>query len=113
LKVTPRITNDRRVSMKIEAERSFPGDRIDYAGGFAFVLEQRKANTNVLVTNGATIVIGGLMQTTDVVAESGLPWLRNVPVLGWMFKNHSVGPNEKRELLIFITPTLLEEPKLS
>jgi len=113
LKVTPRITNDHRISMKIEAERSFPGDRIDYAGGFAFVLEQRKANTNVLVSNGATIVIGGLMQTTDVMAENGIPWLRNVPVLGWMFKNHSVGPNAKNELLIFITPTLLEEPRLS
>jgi len=113
LKVTPRITNDRRVSMKIEAERSFPGDRIDFAGGFSFPIETRKATTNVMVTNGATIVIGGLMQTTDVMAETGIPWLRNVPVLGWMFKNHSVGPNEKNELLIFITPTLLEEPRLS
>jgi type IV pilus assembly protein PilQ len=113
LKVTPRVSNDRRVSMKIEAERSFPGDRIDFAGGFSFPIETRKATTNVMVTNGATIVIGGLMQTTDAMTESGIPWLRNVPVLGWMFKNHSVGPNEKNELLIFITPTLLEEPRLS
>ncbi len=113
LKVTPHITNDRRVSMKVEAERSFPGDRIDFAGGFAFPLEQRKATTNVLVTNGSTIVIGGLMQTTDTVAESGLPWLKNVPVLGALFKSHSIGPNAKTELLIFLTPTILEEPRLS
>jgi type IV pilus assembly protein PilQ len=113
LKVTPHITNDRRVSMKVEAERSFPGSRIDYAGGFAFPLEQRRATTNVLVANGSTIVIGGLMQSTDTVSESGLPWLKNVPVLGMMFKSHSIGPNDKSELLIFLTPTILEEPRLS
>ncbi len=113
MKVTPHITNDRRVSMKVEAERTFPGDRIDFAGGFAFVLNQRKATTNVLISNGSTIVIGGLLQSTDVVAESGLPWLKNVPALGWLFKSHSVGPNDKTELLIFITPTILEEPRLS
>jgi len=113
MKVTPHITNDRRVSMKVEAERSFPGDRIDFAGGFAFVLEQRKASTNILVSNGATIVIGGLMQTTETQAESGLPWLKNVPLLGALFRNQSVGPNAKTELLIFLTPTILEEPRLS
>jgi len=113
LKVTPHITNDRRVSMKVEAERSFAGDRIDFAGGFAFTLNQRKATTNILVANGATIVIGGLMQTNDTQAESGLPWLKNIPIFGWMFKNQSVGPNEKTELLLFLTPTILEEARLS
>lgn len=113
MKVTPHITNDRRVSMKVEAERSFPGDRIDFAGGFAFVLNQRKASTNILVANGATIVIGGLMQTNDTLAESGLPWLKNIPIFGWMFKNESRGPNEKTELLLFLTPTILEEARLS
>jgi type IV pilus assembly protein PilQ len=113
MKVTPHITNDRRISMKIEAERTFPGDRIDFQGGFAFVLNQRKATTNVLISNGATIVIGGLMQVTDTVAEAGLPWMKNIPALGWLFKSHSVGPNDKTELLIFLTPTILEEPKLS
>jgi type IV pilus assembly protein PilQ len=113
LKVTPHITNDRRVSMRVEAERSFPGGRIDYAGGFAFPLEQRKASTNVLVSNGSTIVIGGLLQSTDQDAESRLPWLHRVPLLGMMFKSHAIGPNEKTELLIFLTPTILEEPRLS
>ncbi len=113
LKVTPHITNDRRVSMKVEAERSFPGERIEAGGSFAFVLNQRKATTNVLVSNGSTIVIGGLMQTTDTVSETGLPWLKNVPVLGALFKSHSIGPNDKLELLIFLTPTILEEPRLS
>jgi len=113
LKVTPHITNDRRISMKVEAEKSQPGAKIEFAGGFAFPLDQRKASTNIMVSNGGTIVIGGLMQANESESETGLPWLKNVPVLGWMFKSQSIGPNTKTELLIFITPTILEEPRLS
>jgi type IV pilus assembly protein PilQ len=113
LKVTPHITNDRRISMRVEAERTFPGQRIDYAGGFAFPLEQRKTTTNVLVSNGSTIVIGGLLQSDESDAENRLPWLHRIPLLGMMFKSHSIGPNSKAELLIFLTPTILEEPRLS
>jgi type IV pilus assembly protein PilQ len=58
-------------------------------------------------------VIGGLMQSTDRDSESRIPWLSKVPVIGAMFKSHSIGPNEKTELLIFLTPTILEEPRLS
>jgi type IV pilus assembly protein PilQ len=113
LKVTPHITNDRRVSMKVEAERSAPGDRIDYPGGFAFPVSTRKATTNVLVANGATIVIGGLMQSEERNSESRVPWISNIPVLGALFKSTSIGPQGKIELLIFLTPTILDEPKVS
>jgi type IV pilus assembly protein PilQ len=112
LKVTPHITNDRRVSMKVEAERTDPGTQINFTGGFAFPLNTRKATTNVLVSNGGTIVIGGLLQTTDNEAESAVPWLSKVPVLGWMFKSDSISKT-RVELLIFLTPTILEEPRLS
>ncbi|MBI3989124.1 MAG: type IV pilus secretin PilQ [candidate division NC10 bacterium] len=112
LKVTPHITADRRVSMRVEAERSFPGARIEFVGGFAFPINTRKATTNVLVTNGGTIVIAGLLQTTESEAEDRVPFLWRVPVLGYLFKRHSIGPNERVELLIFITPTILEETKL-
>ncbi|MGB4781104.1 secretin N-terminal domain-containing protein, partial [Candidatus Methylomirabilis sp.] len=64
LKVKPHITPDGRVSMKVEAERSFPGDRVDFAGGFVFPINTRKATTNILVQNGSTVVIGGLLQST-------------------------------------------------
>jgi type IV pilus assembly protein PilQ len=112
LNVTPHITNDRRVSMKVEAERSFPGDQVNFSGGFVFPINTRKATTNVLVSNGATIVIGGLMQTDESVSEQGIPWLMRVPILGALFKSHS-GSNNRNELLIFLTPTILEEPRLS
>ena len=113
LKVTPHITNDRRVSMKVEAERSSPGDRIDYPGGFAFPINTRKATTNVLVANGSTIVIGGLLQSEERNTENRVPWLANIPVLGALFKSTSIGPQGKIELLIFLTPTILDEQKVS
>jgi type IV pilus assembly protein PilQ len=113
LKVTPHITNDRRISMKVEAERSSPGDRIDYSGGFAFPINTRKATTNVLVANGATIVIGGLLQSEERLSETRVPWLSNIPMLGALFKSVGVGPQGKIELLIFLTPTILDEQKVS
>jgi len=113
LKVTPHITNDRRVSMKVEAERSFPGDVVNYTGGFVFPINTRKATTNVLVANGSTIVIGGLLQTDEKYGENRVPWLGKVPMLSWLFKNTNIGPDGKIELLIFLTPTILEEPRTS
>jgi type IV pilus assembly protein PilQ len=113
LKVTPHITNDGRISMKVEAEKSAQGTRIDYAGGFAFPIDTSKATTNILVTNGATIVLGGLLQSNEGWTENRVPWISKVPVLGSLFKSTSIGPDSKTELLIFLTPTILEEPRTS
>lgn len=110
LKVTPHVTADKHVSMKIEAENTVQGARIDFAGGVAFPLNQRKATTRLLVANGSTAVIGGLVQTLETDRETKVPWLGNIPVLGWLFKSRAqnIEP-ERTELLIFITPTLVEE----
>jgi type IV pilus assembly protein PilQ len=110
LKVTPHVTADKHVSMKIEAENTVQGTRIDFSGGFAFPLNQRKATTRLLVADGSTAVIGGLVQTLETNRERKVPWLGNIPVLGWLFKTRTenIDP-ERTELLIFITPTLVEE----
>jgi type IV pilus assembly protein PilQ len=113
LKVTPHITNDRRVSMKVEAERSFPGDVVNYSGGFVYPINTRKATTNVLVADGSTIVIGGLLQTDERWSENRVPWISKVPMLGALFKNTSIGPENKVELLIFLTPTILKDANVS
>ncbi|HEX7549502.1 MAG TPA: secretin N-terminal domain-containing protein, partial [Candidatus Methylomirabilis sp.] len=113
LKVTPHITNDDRISMKVEAERSFPGDVVNYSGGFVYPINTRKATTNVLVSNGSTIVIGGLLQTDERWAENRVPWISKVPMLGALFKNTTIGPESKIELLIFLTPTILKDANVS
>ncbi|MDE2180864.1 MAG: AMIN domain-containing protein [candidate division NC10 bacterium] len=112
LKVKPHITPDSRVAMKVEAERSFAGDRIDFSGGFAFPINTRKATTNILVQNGSTIVIGGLLQSTESTAIDEVPSLGHIPIFGWLFKRRSLGPDERVELLIFLTPSVLQESRL-
>jgi type IV pilus assembly protein PilQ len=111
LKVKPHITPDGRVSMKVEAERSFPGDRIDFVGGFAFPINTRKATTNILVPNGSTVVIGGLLQSTEAIVDDRLPFLGRIPILGWLFKRQSIGPDDRVELLIFLTPSVLQDSR--
>ncbi len=113
LKVTPHITNDRRISMKIEAEKSEPGTIITFTGGFAFPVNQEKATTNVLVSNGSTIVIGGLFTNAENYLESRVPFLANIPLLGMLFKSKTIGPDSRGELLFFLTPTIAEEPRPS
>ncbi|MDD5559841.1 secretin N-terminal domain-containing protein [Candidatus Methylomirabilis sp.] len=112
LKVKPHITPDGRVSMKVEAERSFPGEKITGAFGFVFPINTRKTTTNILVQNGSTVVIGGLLQSTESIIVDRVPFFGRIPGLSWLFKRQSVGPDERVELLIFLTPSVLQESRL-
>jgi type IV pilus assembly protein PilQ len=67
----------------------------------------KKAETNVVLFDGQTTVIGGLNKQTDRDLDYGLPWLRNVPGLGYLFKGESRN-RQMQELLIFITPHILK-----
>ena len=70
----------------------------------------RKAiNTTLMVKSGETVVIGGIIKETEGSDEAGLPWLRNIPGLGWLFKARTK-VSSKSELLIFLTPTVLPSP---
>jgi type IV pilus assembly protein PilQ len=111
LKVKPHITPDGRVSMKVEAERSFPGQRVDFSQGFVFPILTRKATTNIMVQNGSTVVIGGLLQSTETITTDQVPVLGDIPGLGWLFKRRAIGPDERVELLIFLTPSVLQEAR--
>lgn len=109
LKVTPHVTADDRVSLKIRATDDTKGERIDYAGGFAFPFNRNEATSSLLVDNGSTVVIGGVRKRTESITEDRVPFLGTIPVLGWLFKRRSenIEP-ETTELLIFVTPTILE-----
>jgi len=105
LRVTPQVTPDGTIMMKVVVTR-------DARGAFRSPLLQvpsidnREASTEVLVKDGDTIVIGGIYESENVDRSEGIPWLMKIPVLGWLFKNREM-QNTKRELLIFITPTLM------
>lgn len=76
------------------------------AGQGAFAVNSREANTRILVKNGQTAVIGGIYQSDATDGETGVPWFREIPVLGHLFKTKNI-TKEKSELLIFLTPRIL------
>lgn len=65
----------------------------------------REAVANVVVRDGETIVIGGILKDTSNTSESGVPYLKDIPVLGWLFKNTTWEKNFE-ELMVFITPRI-------
>lgn len=106
LEVTPQVTADGSVIMKVLVNRQFRGADVSSAGQGAFAVNSREANTRVLVKNGQTAVIGGIYQSDAVEGGTGVPWLREVPVLGNLFKTKSVD-KRKSELLVFLTPRII------
>lgn len=105
LEVTPHITQDGSVLMAIRAENNQPDPANTGANGQPGIA-RKEANTNVLVKDGETTVIGGIYVRTGSLNQSGLPILSKIPVLGFFFRN-SRELETKNELLIFITPRIL------
>ena len=103
LEVTPHVTKDDRVSMEIMITKNDLGERI----GTDYSFTVNEATTELLVNDGETVVIGGISKTTDTNSETGLPGLRKIPILGWLFGMTSES-NSKTELMIFITPRIVQ-----
>ena len=106
LKVTPHITPDGRVSMKVDVKNDSQGDVAP--GSNTPSINKKKATTDVLISDGETTVIGGILQITRNESTSGLPWLSKIPVLGILFRTDR-NTTQNRELLIFITPRILKQ----
>jgi type IV pilus assembly protein PilQ len=103
LEVTPHITPDDRVTMKIVIKNNEIGAVINNQISFT----TKEAYTELLVDDGDTIVIGGIRKTRKDISEEGLPVLRKIPVIGWLFKTKS-NQDSAEELLIFITPRVVQ-----
>jgi type IV pilus assembly protein PilQ len=103
LEVTPNITPDDRIIMKIFVTKN---DVIDPSADQP-ALATNEAETELLVDNGDTVVIGGIVKSTLQYAEKGIPGLRKLGVLGWLFKSQE-RDDRKNELLIFITPRIVK-----
>ena len=103
LEVTPHVTPDGLVVMSVRAEKK-EADFSRAVDGIPTLIT-RTVKTDLLVKDGETIVIGGIETRSESVSESGIPWLSKIPLLGWLFKKETKR-DDKRELLIFITPTI-------
>lgn len=106
LKVTPQISSDNFVLLKIEADKSDP-DFSRAIDGIPGVTE-KSASTTVLVKDGETTVIGGLYRSTSSSQDDKVPFFSEIPLLGWLFKSHEE-KIDNEELLIFITPHIIRE----
>jgi type IV pilus assembly protein PilQ len=109
LKVTPLITPDNRVILDLDVADDSVGQLVQSAtGGAVPSIDTREIVTQVLVNDGQTVVLGGILDTTKSKTANKVPWLGDIPVLGNLFKS-TTNVNNKTELLIFITPKILRE----
>jgi general secretion pathway protein D len=106
LKITPQINEGTAVQLKIEQENS--GITQGVQGAVDLITNKRTISTTVLVEDGGMIVLGGLISDTALEGESRVPILGNIPIIGELFKTRS-GSKEKRNLMVFIRPTILRD----
>jgi general secretion pathway protein D len=106
LKITPQINEGTAVQLKIEQENSSLTAGVQ--GAVDLITNKRTISTTVLVEDGGMIVLGGLITDTALEGESRVPILGNIPIIGELFKTRS-GSKEKRNLMVFIRPTILRD----
>ncbi len=108
LTVTPHITPDKSIGMSVEIKKEELDPTVPSVEGVPGT-DKKEANTNVIIKNGETVVIGGMYKITENESRSGVPGLMKIPILGWLFKSE-LKETTTNELLIFITPRIVEKP---
>jgi type IV pilus secretin PilQ/predicted competence protein len=111
LTVTPQVSSDGFVLLNINVKSSSIANSPTVGTGTSGVIPfdelNREAVANVLVKDGETIVIGGILKDTRQESESGTPFFKEIPILGWLFKNHR-WQKDFEELMVFITPRIAD-----
>lgn len=105
LDVTPSITPDGKIQMKLDISKdSVAGE----APNGELILNKNNINTNVLVNNGETVILGGVFEQTTSNSQTKVPFFGDIPVLGHLFRK-DVKSDDKQELLIFVTPRIVND----
>ncbi len=103
--VTPHINSDDQITMDVHPEVSDLSSQATVQGGV--IINTSEADTRVLVANKETAVIGGLIRSVTTSFESGVPVLKDIPLLGALFRSETES-EDQRELIVFLTPTIVE-----
>ena len=106
LKVTPHLTQDKKIIMDLHPEVSDLASNSTVQGGV--IINTSEADTRVMVEDGQTAVIGGLIRTNEGVIRQGVPLLKDLPLVGMLFRSSNTS-HQSRELIIFVTPRLLAD----
>jgi type IV pilus assembly protein PilQ len=107
LTVTPHATPDNKIFMKLQVTRNAPDTSLLGAGGQPSI-RKNEATTEILLTDGETAVIGGILVIDRGQTITKVPFFADIPLIGWLFKSKTVR-EDKRELLIFITPRVVRQ----
>jgi type IV pilus secretin PilQ/predicted competence protein len=112
LDVTPTVVyeqnNVTRIKMKLAVDDNSAGDLVNLGGGALVpTINKRRTETEVLVKEGDTLVVGGITQRTDTETVRKVPILGDIPVIGWLFKSKLSQTTPNRELVIFVTPSIV------
>ena len=110
LTVKPHISSTGLVKMDIVQEISEMGGKVEYEKETVFIFSKRRAETSLVVQNGQTVILGGFFKTRKEKATSGIPLLKDIPLLGLLF-GHKTWKTEKTELLIALTPHVIRTRK--
>ncbi len=104
LEVTPQITPNGSIIMELRITKDSPGEITP--GGLA--INSREINTSVQIEDGETVVLGGVYEGDTVNIVNSVPWFKDLPLVGWMFRK-TIKSDVKKELLIFITPKIVKD----
>lgn len=108
LEVTPQITPDDRIIMDIEVHKDAVGETVSFGFGLsAPSIDTREVQSQILVDNGQTVVLGGIYETVKATQVSRVPFFSNLPVIGGLFRS-TIEVDDRSELLIFVTPKILQ-----
>jgi type II secretory pathway component GspD/PulD (secretin) len=110
LTVTPQVSSDGYILMNINVKSSTIADSPTVSGSASvipFDEINREAIANVLVKDGETIVLGGILKDTSSESIGGVPFLKDIPIFGWLFKNQAIR-KDFEELMVFITPRITD-----
>ena len=106
LEVTPQITPDGDVFLTVKVHKDTPNPAVSSAAGVA--IDTKSVDTQVLVQNGGTVVIGGIFEKTETITTTKIPFLGDLPYVGIFFRDRAK-TNNRTELLIFITPRVISQ----
>jgi type IV pilus assembly protein PilQ len=112
LEVTPQITPDDRVIMDLDVHKDSVGELVSFGAGLsAPSIDTREVQSQLLVDNGQTVVLGGIYETTNSTQVSRVPFFSDLPIIGGLFRS-SITIDDRSELLIFVTPKILQGANL-
>ncbi|BEO68223.1 DNA uptake porin HofQ [Serratia marcescens] len=107
MEVTPKVLPDGRITLTLHISQNMPGRAISRGAGEALTIDKQEIKTQITVKSGETLVLGGIFQRHSGKTADKVPGLGDAPLLGGLFRQ-SGAQQKKRELVIFITPTLIK-----